>query len=137
LWSQQSSAPGTSGAKKLSQRQDRITLSSVKLHPRIGTSPEERSSSQECEADIILLGDFESAAATDSLSNSLDYTRVLSVVQQTAEAQEYNLVETLAYRIMRNVLQNFPVSRVCVKVRKRPASLLDQINFVEVEIEGS
>jgi 7,8-dihydroneopterin aldolase/epimerase/oxygenase len=114
-----------------------MTLSGVKIYLRIGTTPEERSSPQECEADIILWGDFESAASTDSLQRSIDYTRILSVVQQTAGAQEYNLVETLAYRIVRNVLQNFPVNRVCAKVRKRPASLLDQLNYVEVEIEGS
>jgi len=34
-------------------------------------------------------------------------------------------------------LQNFPVNRVSIKVRKRPASLLDQIDFVEVEVEDS
>jgi len=122
---------------KLVSRQDRIVLAGVKIYPRIGTTQEERISPQECQADLILWGDFEAAAATDSLNKSVDYTRVLSVVQQTAGAQEYNLLETLAYRTVRNVLQSFPVSRVSIKVRKRPASLRDQIDFVEVEIEDS
>jgi dihydroneopterin aldolase len=121
----------------LVRRQDRIVLAGVKIYPRIGTTREERISSQECEAELTLWGDFEAAASTDSLNESVDYTRVLSVVQQTAGAQEYNLLETLAYRTVRNVLQSFPVSRVSVKVRKRPASLRNQIDFVEVEIEDS
>jgi dihydroneopterin aldolase len=87
--------------------------------------------------DLVLWGNFEAAASTDALENSIDYVRVLSVVQQTASAREYNLVETLAYRIVRSVLQSFPVSRVSVKVRKRPESLREKIGFVEVEIEES
>lgn len=112
-------------------------LAGVKIYPRIGTTQEERSSPQECQADLVLWGDFEAAASTDSLDKSVDYSRVLSVVQQTARAQEYNLLETLAYKTVRNVLQNFPVNRVSIKVRKQPASLLHQIDFVEVEVEDS
>lgn len=117
--------------------QDQITLACVKLYPRIGTSSEERSAAQECEADLTLWGDFEAAAATDSLDKSVDYSEVLLTVQKTAAAREYSLLETLAYRIVRAVLQGFPVSRVRIKLRKRPASLLDQIGFVEVEVEES
>ena len=117
--------------------EDQITLAGVKIHPRIGTSPEERNAPQECQADLTLWGDFEAAAATDSLDKSIDYCQVLSMVQQTAGEREYSLLETLAYRIVRNVLQGFPVSRARVKLRKRPASLLGEIDFVEVEIEES
>jgi len=121
----------------LARRQDRITLAGVKIFPRIGTTVEERAEPQECEADLILWGDFEAAAATDSLEKSVDYCRVLSLLQQTAGAQEYNLVETLVYRIVRTILQSFPADRVRVRVRKRPASLTGQLDFVEVEIEDS
>jgi len=112
-------------------------LAGVKLYPRIGMTPEERSAPQECQADLILWGDFEAAAAADSLDKSVDYCKVLSTVQQTAGAREYNLLETLAYGIVRNVLQGFPVHRARVRLRKRPASLLGDIDFVEVEVEES
>lgn len=115
--------------------EDRITLAGIKICPRIGITPEERSTPQECLADLTLWGDFEAAAATDSLDKSIDYTQVLSVVQQTAGAREYRLLETLAYRMIRDVLRGFPVNRVSVKLRKRPASLRGEIDFVEVEIE--
>ncbi len=117
--------------------QDQITLAGVKLQPHIGTTPEERSQPQECQADLTLWGDFEAAAATDSLDGSIDYCRVLSTVQETAHAREYQLLETLAYKIVRAVLQSFPVNRVRIKLRKWPATLKDQIAHVEVEIEES
>ncbi len=118
-------------------RQDQITLAGIKIYPRIGTSPEEKSEPQECRADLTLWGDFEAAASTDSLDESIDYCRVLLTVQDAAKERDYNLLETLAYRIVRSVLRGFPVSRVRVKVRKRPAILLEQIDFVEVEVEES
>jgi len=119
------------------RRQDSISLVGIKLFPRIGTTAEERSTSQECSADLILWGDFEAAASTDSLEGSVDYTKVLAIAQQTAAAREYNLVETLAYKIARSVLQQFPVSRVCIKLRKKPPILAGQLDFVEIEVEES
>ncbi len=116
-------------------REDRITLAGAKLYPRIGTTPEERSAPQECQADLTIWGDFKAAAATDSLDSSIDYCRVLSVAQETARRQEYCLLETLAHQLARNILQQFPINRVCVKLRKRPASLMGEIDFVEVEME--
>jgi dihydroneopterin aldolase len=118
-------------------REDKITVSGVKIKPRIGTTPEERETPQECEADLTIWGDFEGAAAMDSLENSIDYCRVLETVQKAAGSRAYNLLETLAYRIVRSVLQDFPVSRARVKLRKRPAALLGKIDFVEVEVEES
>lgn len=114
---------------------DRITLAGARLCPRIGTSVEERSAPQECIANLTLWGDFEAAAATDSLDKSIDYCQVLSTMQRVAGSGEYGLLETLAYRIVREVLQSFPVSRVRVRLRKRPAILTGQVDFVEVEVE--
>lgn len=118
-------------------QEDRITIAGVKLHPRLGVTPEERSNPQECEAEVTIWANFEAAAATDCLERSVDYCRVLAAVQQTAAAREYSLMETLAYRIVRGILQDFPVSRVRVKLRKRPSILASEIDFIEVEVEDS
>ena len=115
--------------------EDRITLVGVKLYPFIGVTPGEKCHAQECEADIAVWGDFEPAASTDSLDKSLDYCKLVSTAQEAAVAREYNLLETLTYKIARDILQSYPASRVRVSVRKRPASLLGKIDFVEVEVE--
>jgi 7,8-dihydroneopterin aldolase/epimerase/oxygenase len=110
-------------------------LAGVRIYPRIGTTPEERSNPQECEVDLTIWCNFEAAAATDSIDNSIDYCRILEEVQGIARAREYALVETLGYGISRTILQKFPVNRVNVKLRKQPAVLLDQIEFIEIEVE--
>ncbi|HYK88654.1 MAG TPA: dihydroneopterin aldolase [Acidobacteriota bacterium] len=119
------------------QRDDRITLTGVKLHPLIGVTPGERRLPQPCDADVTLWGDFEAAGSTDSLDKALDYTKVLARIIETAHGREYNLLETLAYRISREVLQSFPARKVSVRVRKRPATLSDKLDFIEVEVEQS
>jgi len=118
-------------------RVDRVTVAGIRLQPRIGVTPGERRLPQPCEADITLWGDFEAAAATDALDKALDYSRVLKIALETAHSREYNLVETLAYEIARKILRSFPADRVGVKVRKRPESLAEKIDFVEVEVEES
>lgn len=117
--------------------EERVTVNGIKLHPRIGVTPGERRLPQPCQADVTLWGDFEAAASTDSLDKALDYSQVLNLVMETAHSREYNLLETLAYQIARRVLQSFPAARVGVKVRKRPVSLMEKIDFVEVEVEES
>jgi dihydroneopterin aldolase len=117
------------------EREDRITLSGIKLRPRIGVSPGERRLPQPCEAYITLWGDFQAAARADALDKTVDYSAVLARVESTANSREYNLIETLARAIARAVLEAFPVRRVEVRLRKRPASLKARIDFVEVVLE--
>jgi dihydroneopterin aldolase len=116
---------------------DRLTLNGIKLQPRIGVSPGERRFPQPCHADVAVWGDFEAAASTDSLDKAINYSQVLATVLETAHAREYNLLETLAYRIARDVLQSYPATRVRVSVRKRPASLAAKLDHIEVEVEDA
>ena len=120
---------------KRNKQDDSITLAGIKIYPRIGVTSQERSTPQECEADLTIWDNFEAAASRDCLDNSIDYSRLLAAVRAIASAGEYSLVETLAYRIVRGTLQSFPVNRVRVKIRKRPLSLQDQIDYVEVQVE--
>ena len=62
---------------------------------------------------------------------------MLATVQQIARLQEYNLLETLALGIIRGVLREFPVTRVRIRLRKQPVSLLGAIDFIEVEMEDA
>jgi dihydroneopterin aldolase len=117
--------------------EDRMTLAGIKIFPRIGITPDERSAPQECHADLSLWSSFEAAAAADDLDQSIDYCRVLSAVQKVAESREYNLLETLAYEIARTISQSFPIDRVRVRLRKRPSVLMQELDFVEVEVEES
>lgn len=117
------------------ERDDRITLAGVKIRPRIGVTPGERRLPQPCQADVVLCGDFEAAASTDELERALNYSVVLQKVVETAHNREYNLLESLAYAIAGEVLRSFSARRVIARVRKHPVSLVDKLDFIEVEVE--
>ena len=117
--------------------QDKLTLVGVRLQPRLGVTPGERRFPQACTADVAIWGDFGAAAATDDLKAAWDYSRLLEKVLAAAHAGEYNLLEALAYRLARTVLENFPAARVNVKVRKQPAAMIDKLDHVEVEVDQS
>jgi len=117
------------------KKSDRLTLANIKLMPRIGVTPGERRQPQLCQADVTIWGDFEAAAATDELQRALNYSKIYQKVMESAHAKEFNLLETLAYQVARDVLTSFPVHKVNVRLRKRPASLADKLDFIEVETE--
>ena len=119
------------------EKEDQITVAGIRLHPHIGTTPEERSSAQECEAFLTVWLDLQGAASLDDIDRSVDYSKIMETAQKTARACEYNLIETLAYKIVRKVLEDFPVSRVRIRLRKRPASMLNSVDYVEVQVEAS
>jgi 7,8-dihydroneopterin aldolase/epimerase/oxygenase len=116
---------------------DRMTLAGIKLYPHIGITAKERSMPQECQADLSVWANFKAAAETDDLNQSFDYCHILTTIQKVAGIHEYRLLETLAYKIARSVLQEFPVARVRVQLRKKPSELLEDLAFVEVEVEES
>jgi dihydroneopterin aldolase len=84
-----------------------------------------------------LWGDFEVAATTDSLSNAIDYTKVVATALKVAHSEEFNLIETLAGQLAKAMLTEYPAARVKVRVRKRPVSLTSKLDYVEVEMEES
>ena len=111
-------------------------MTGVKLFPQIGVLPEERSSSQECWADLTLWGNFVAAAETDSLDQSIDYCQVLATMQASAGARDFRLLETLAYEILKDILQHYPILRARIKLRKKPEILKKHLDFIEFEMEA-
>jgi len=89
---------------------------------------------QPCDVDLEVWGDFEAAASADALDKAINYSRVADCAFEAAHAREYNLIETLAYTIARALLAAFPASRIRVRLRKRPASLCEKLDYVEIEV---
>lgn len=116
-------------------RGDRISISGLKLMPRIGVSPGERRLPQGIIADVSVWGDFEEAGRTDSLARTVNYSEILKLAVEVSQSREFNLLEALGHEIGRAILGSFPVTRANVRLKKRPASTAELIDFVEVEVE--
>lgn len=113
---------------------DKVILSGARVEARIGVTEEERAQPQELVADVEMEVDTREAARTDDLRFSTDYAAVWQRLSAVARRQPYALVETLAARIAEEVLREFPVEAVRVRVRKPAALRAQGVDWAGVEI---
>ena len=71
----------------------------------------------------------------DDVENTVSYSAVKKVVKEIAEGESVDLIETLAYRVAKKVLVDFPLADgVTVKVKKPDAPMSGTFDYAAVEI---
>ncbi len=113
----------------------------IRLHNMIfygyhGDSRAERETGRRFEADVELHADLTRAAASDRLSDTINYTSVYDTVAGIILNNKFNLLETIAARIVTEILDNFAVNRVIVRVRKRIPPIPGNLDHIEVEFDS-
>ena len=97
---------------------DSIFIERATFPCHIGVTKEERSTPQDVLIDIDLAVDLTSAGRSDSIHDTIDYRQVWAAMNDCA-AEEFHLVEALATRIGRVLLERFVlVQTVEVRVTK-------------------
>ena len=124
--------PGRHGGSHATPEMDSLRLLDIECRSRIGVTPEERVRPQSIRVDLNLSLDLEAAGNSDSIDLAVDYVKVVGRVQAIATEREYRLVEALARTLCRRMLQENPVDRVQVTVRKRPEELKGKLREVAV-----
>ena len=74
------------------------------------------------------------AGTDDDLTKSVDYGAVYGVVRQIVESTSFRLLEALAEAISHEILTEFPVLEVGIRVRKPAVQLGGPIDYAGVEI---
>ena len=111
---------------------DSLRLLDIECWSRIGVTPDERARPQSIRVDLDLDLDLEAAGNSDAIDLTVDYVKVVGRVQAIAAAGEYRLVEALARTLCRRLLEENPIDRVQVTVRKRPEELSSRLGEVAV-----
>jgi len=62
-------------------------------------------------------------ALSDRIEDALDYREVAALVREVSDGRRFDLIEALAAAVADALVARFPVERVRVRVRKRPAGL--------------
>jgi dihydroneopterin aldolase len=106
---------------------DVIELRELRLSAIVGVLREERDRAQPLALDIDVHRPFEEAAMSDDVSETTDYAAVLEIASRVAREGAFLLLETLAYRVAREVLAfDTAITAVTVGVRKlRPPVSFD------------
>jgi dihydroneopterin aldolase len=108
----------------------KIELHGLELYGYHGVLEEEREHGQTFWYDIELeVGEW---GASDRLEDAVDYRDVVTAVREVNELR-FDLLEGLAATVAETLRERFPVARVKVRVRKRPAGMGVEYSAVTAE----
>ena len=106
----------------------------MQFNGRHGWYDHELTTPQPFEVDIELLLNLQPAGIDDDLDRSVDYSRVYEATRQIVESTSYRLLEALAEAISHEILTDFAVTEVGVRIRKPQVALGGPLDYAAVEI---
>lgn len=106
----------------------------MRFQGRHGYYDHEQASPQPFEVDVELVLDLQPAGIDDDLAQTVDYGRVYTVVRQIVESTTYKLLEALAEAIAHELLAEFEVSEIGIRIRKPAVQLGGPLGYAGVEV---
>ena len=97
---------------------DAIRLKDLTVFGHFGVSPAEREVGQKIQLDIELTADLKAACESDSLKDTINYEAVYANVMEVVSGRKHRLLEALGEEIAYTLIQNFPVTKVTISLRK-------------------
>ena len=116
---------------------DRIVLANMRFQGRHGYYDHELLNPQPFEVDVELFLNLQPAGVDDDLERSVDYGKVYDAVRQIVESTSFRLLEALAEAISHELLADFDVAEVVVRLRKPEVRLGGPLDYAGVEIRRS
>lgn len=111
---------------------DKIILEDIKFYGYHGVNPAERESGQWFSVDVELYFDANSAIISDDITDTVDYSEVYRRVINFCKRKKAKLLEKLAGMIADDLIRNFPINEVMVKVKKIHPPIKDFSGTVSV-----
>jgi dihydroneopterin aldolase len=112
---------------------DVIELRELRVQAVVGVLSEERDRAQPLALDIDIERPFEEASLNDDLAETTNYADVLQIATKVATEGAFLLLETLAYRVAREVLAyDEGISSVTIAVRKLHPPVAEDVATVGV-----
>lgn len=106
----------------------------MRFEGRHGYYDHEMHAPQPFEVDVDLNLNLQPAGVDDDLELSIDYGKVYEAVRQIVESTSFRLLEALAEAISHELLADFDVTEVAVRVRKPEVRLSGPLDYAGVEI---
>jgi dihydroneopterin aldolase len=114
---------------------DHVFVSNLCVHGRHGVFAEEQRLGQKFFLDIDCEVDMTACAGDDNYETAVCYDGLCRIAQQVSDAGPFRLIESLADRIARTILERHGiVSRVSIRVRKPSAPIVAMVDHVGVEV---
>lgn len=113
---------------------DRIIFEKIQFYAYHGVLEEENRLGQKFEVDLEMYLDLKEAGKSDSINDTINYTRVYDVVNEILMGTKRQLLESIAENIAQKILIQFSINEVVVRVRKLNPPIHGYLKSVAVEI---
>ncbi len=97
---------------------DSITICDLEVFYCVGVPDGERSKPHRLCVTIEIFYPFEGAIKSDSISDAVDYQRIVDLLKEFGKNRSWKLIETLASDIAQLILGEFDVPAIRVEVKK-------------------
>lgn len=115
---------------------DKIFLKAMQFYGYHGVFDFEQAEGQPFIIDLELTGDFDEAAKNDDLTSTTSYADVYALVQHIVETERYQLIEALAYRIIKAIFEQFDTYyMIDIEVKKPNAPIDGDFAYVSVKMK--
>lgn len=114
-----------------------IRLHNMMFYSYHGASRAEREMGNRYEVDVELHTNLAAAIASDRLDDTVNYKSVYETVEQIILNNKFNLVETIAARVISGIREGFALDRVVVRVRKKIPPIPGNLDHIEVELDST
>lgn len=120
------------GICKTARMRDTVFVQGLEARGIIGIEEWERKKQQTIRVDIEMAWDAAAPAAEDDIEKALNYRSVAKAVLAHIETHEHQLVETLADRLAAEIMRDFHVPWIRLRVSKPGAVRFSETVGVEV-----
>jgi len=97
---------------------DHIYIRDLNLRCIIGIYPDERREKQDVILNVKMDADLSAAARSDDIKDTVNYKSIKKEIVALVEASDFNLIETMASRVLDIVMGDTRVQRATVTVDK-------------------
>lgn len=116
---------------------DKISVHGIQFYGYHGVLPEETELGTRFAVDVDLFLDLREAGLSDDLTRTVDYTKVYDLVLKIGTGMRFKLLESIAERIAAEILNQFDIEGVTVRVKKLSPPIPGVLDHVSVEIHRS
>ena len=113
---------------------DRIRILNLKIPAKHGAYEFEKDKEGLFELDIEMYTDLSLPGLSDDLTDTVNYDEAVSLITEIFMEKEYNLIEAVGETICSRLLQQYPIQKVRIKIRKHHAPIMANLDTVEVEL---